>query len=148
MEEKLLDKAKRSGKAYLKIEDDTSATVTGLPSPSELTNDTDWKENGRLRKIYHLGLTAKNIDDGDDPVQGWEIDVSEIINGNNGDGTNVTRTPYACRNGCKYYDGIKDVNDSQFKEYCDITGKGINEGYICPRFETKGVKLPEGVLTF
>lgn len=203
-EEKVLDKAKRSGKAYLKIEDDTSATVTGLPSPSELTNDTDWKENGRLRKIYHLGLakesvdheqpadpevfngvkgvfgggintsrgdqavnivdesgdfktgvrvfdentglTAKNIDSDDGPVEDWEIDLSEIINGNNGDGTNATRTPHACRNGCKYYDGIKDVNDGQFKEYCDITGKGINEGHICPRFETKGVRLPEGVL--
>lgn len=205
MEEKILDKAKRSGKAYLKVEDDTSITVTGLPSPSELTSDEDWKENGRLRKVYHLGLakesvgreeaadrevfngvygvfsgdintsredqefniveesgdfktgvkvfdentavTAKNINDDDDSVEDWEIGLSENINGDNRDGTNATRTPHSCRNGCKHYDGIKDVNDGQFKEYCDTTGQRINEGYLCPRFETKGVKLPEGILT-
>lgn len=198
MDEKSLDKAKRSGKAYLKIEDDTSITVTGLPSPAELTNGTDWNENGRLRKIYHLGLakepinrevfngvygvfggdinttrddqavnnieesddfktgvrvfdentgvTAKNINDDDDSVRSWAVGLSEIINGDKGYETNATRTPHPCRNGCKHYDGVTDVNDGQFKEYCCVTGKIIDEGYSCQRFETKGVKLPEGIL--
>jgi hypothetical protein len=53
-----------------------------------------------------------------------------------------------CRKGCKYYDGVKDVNDGEFKEYCDMTGKRIGIGTSCGMIQSKGVKLPEGVLAF
>jgi len=56
--------------------------------------------------------------------------------------------PYICRKGCKYYDGMEDVNTGEFKEFCDITGKRISNEYTCVLVEPKGVKLPEGVLAF
>ena len=59
----------------------------------------------------------------------------------------VSRTPEICRTGCRHYDGFKDVNDGEFKEFC-CQGKmtKINEGQYCACFEDKTPKLPEGVL--
>jgi len=198
-EEKVLEKAKRSGRAYLRIEDESPATVTGLPSPSDLTGSKDWDENGRLLKTYDLELKKRpagtqvfsgvygvfggdiNTSQGDEPIdnieespvhetgvsvfgentgvsenifekdddciEGFALELSEIMDGDNGNGKNMTRTPYTCRNGCKHYDGVIDVNDGAFKEYCDVTRQRINEGVLCGSFKTKGVQLPEGVLT-
>jgi len=204
-DDKELKKAKHSGKAYLKIAGDYNpAKVTGLPSPYELTNDADWKEDGILYKQYDLELKKKKndqhvfggvkdvfntplntcngceevdpIQESDDEVTGVNVlcgnlgeennnfdngknisnhinsdlenEIFEIMNdGNgNGNGKNVNTTPYMCRKGCKYYDGIKDVNDGEFKEYCDMTGRRIDDGSSCAMVEPKGIKLPDGLL--
>ncbi|HQH83851.1 MAG TPA: CHC2 zinc finger domain-containing protein [Syntrophorhabdus sp.] len=59
----------------------------------------------------------------------------------------VSKTPGICRTGCKHYDGVKDVNDGQFKEFCCQRGMTkIDEGRYCACFESKQPKLPEGVL--
>jgi hypothetical protein len=61
-------------------------------------------------------------------------------------GKNKDMIPHICRNGCKYYDGVEDVNDGLFKEYCDRSGRRINGSSPCSMFEGKGIKLPEGIL--
>ena len=59
----------------------------------------------------------------------------------------VSMTPEICRTGCKHYDGVKDRNDGQFKEFCCQRGMTkIDEGRYCACFESKQPKLPEGVL--
>ncbi len=59
-----LKKAKRSGKAYLKINDEYSAdVVTGLPTPFELTKDPRWDEGGQLYELYDLKLDQKQVDE-------------------------------------------------------------------------------------
>ena len=59
----------------------------------------------------------------------------------------VSKTPGICRTGCKHYDGVKDVNDGQLKEFCCQRGMTkIDEGRYCACFESKQPKLPEGVL--
>jgi len=55
-DDKALSRAKHSGKAYLKIDDDHSGKVTGLPLPEDLTNEPDWKKNGKLYNLYDLNL--------------------------------------------------------------------------------------------
>ena len=94
----------------------------------------------------NTGVTATNMNGDEDSVRSRAADLSKIINADKGNGTNVNKTPHACRNGCKHYDGVKDVNDGLFKEYCTITCKTIDEGYLCQRFERKGIALPEGIL--
>jgi len=55
-----LKKAKHSGKAYLRMSDTyTPVSVTGLPSPFDLTNDPAWKEGGELFQKYDLELKIK-----------------------------------------------------------------------------------------
>jgi len=57
VDDKELRKAKHSGKAYLKINDEYYENeVTGLPSPFDLTGDFDWDENGKLLIMYDLEL--------------------------------------------------------------------------------------------
>ena len=59
----------------------------------------------------------------------------------------IGKTPQLCRTGCKHYDGLEDVNDGEFKEFCcqrEMTR--IDEGHYCACFEGKEPKLPEGVL--
>jgi len=58
----------------------------------------------------------------------------------------ISKTPGICRTGCKHYDGVKDVNDGRFKEYCLRDMKKIDDYRFCACFESKGQKLPEGVL--
>ena len=61
-DEAALKKAKHSGKAYLKINDAYDADdVTGLPTPFELTGDSDWDEGGGLYQLYDLALDRKTI---------------------------------------------------------------------------------------
>jgi hypothetical protein len=55
-DDKALSKAKHTGKAYLKINDDSSPEITGLPLPEDLTDDPDWKKNGKLYTMYDLNL--------------------------------------------------------------------------------------------
>jgi len=55
-DEKALSKAKHTGKAYLKINDDSSPEITGLPLPEDLTDNPDWKKNGKLYTMYDLNL--------------------------------------------------------------------------------------------
>ncbi len=55
-----LKKAKHSGKAYLKINDDFQVDdVTGLPTPFELTADPDWNEGGKLYQLFDLALDRR-----------------------------------------------------------------------------------------
>jgi hypothetical protein len=55
-----LDKAKRSGMAFLKIaENYTHETITGLPTPFDLTGDSKWDEDGDLLKFYDLELEKR-----------------------------------------------------------------------------------------
>lgn len=221
-----LKKAKHSGKAYLKVADDYGPiSVTGLPTPYELTNDADWGVNGKLLRMYDLELDKRadlgqvfsgvkgvfnpdlNTPEGSESVDSIEKsdnpDIGvKVFSQNEGDGDNridecnesslltrqaaldlvratatkkepipnkktddlsvefasimgggvrtigkVSMTPEVCRTGCKHYDGVKDVNDGQFKEFCcQREMKKINEGQYCACFEGKATKLPEGVL--
>jgi len=55
-----LKKAKHSGKAYLKINDDFQVDdVTGLPTPFELTADPDWNEGGKFYQLFDLALDRR-----------------------------------------------------------------------------------------
>ena len=55
-----LDKAKRSGRAFLKIaENYVNETITGLPTPYDLTADSRWDEDGDLLKFYDLELEKR-----------------------------------------------------------------------------------------
>jgi hypothetical protein len=51
-----------------------------------------------------------------DEVGKLAVEMTEILYGKNGDKNN--RTPHLCRNACKHYDGVNDVKDGQFKEFC------------------------------
>lgn len=56
---KELNKAKRSGKAFLRISDSYKSAdinVTGLPTPYQLTNNSAWDIGGELYKKYDLKL--------------------------------------------------------------------------------------------
>ena len=57
-------------------------------------------------------------------------------------------TPDICRRGCKYYDGVHDVNDGKFKEYCCKGGKSVSitKNQVCHDFEGEDPSLPDGVL--
>jgi hypothetical protein len=57
-------------------------------------------------------------------------------------------TPYICRQGCKHYDGVQDVNDGTFKEYCCKGAKSVSitKNQVCNDFESGDPSLPEGVL--
>jgi hypothetical protein len=53
----VLKKAKRSGAAYIKINDAFNFDdVTGLPTPFELTGNPRWSEGGDLYHLYDLAL--------------------------------------------------------------------------------------------
>jgi hypothetical protein len=57
--------------------------------------------------------------------------------------------PYICRNGCKHYDGVKDVNDGQFKEYCCHNGcRSIKMSGKCTDFEDENPVCDDGILKF
>ena len=59
-DEEELDKAKRSGMAFLKIaEDYMHETITGLPTPFDLTGDSRWDVGGDLLKLYDLELEKR-----------------------------------------------------------------------------------------
>ena len=62
-----LEKAKRSGKAYVRI----NCTLV-LPTPYDLTGDERWSPGGELFRKYDLGL-----DDGDDSGS-WNSAVVEF----------------------------------------------------------------------
>jgi len=226
-DDKMLKRAKHSGTAYLRISENFNpAAITGLPTPHELTGDTEWQEGGKLLKQYDLELdkrvdlgqvfsrvqevftpdlntmddnnivdTIEESDNSDTGVKVFsdnegdkdnEIDESkgsslmskqealELVRATvtkkelmpdkkadelsvefanlTSDGVNrigkVSMTPEICRTGCKHYDGVKDRNDGQFKEYCWERGtKEIIKGQYCACFETKEQKLTEGLLT-
>ena len=58
-DENELKKAKRSAKAFIKIaETYTIEDYLGLPSPCDLTGDSDWKEDGKLFQLYDLQLNS------------------------------------------------------------------------------------------
>ncbi len=59
-----LKKAKHSGTAYLKVNDEYVVDdVTGLPTPYELTGDPRWSEGGELLRLYDLALDRRQIRD-------------------------------------------------------------------------------------
>jgi DNA primase len=63
-DDKDLNKAKRSGKAYLKVQDEyDTSKITGLPSPYDLTGDPEWNKEGKLLKLYDLELTRSKSAD-------------------------------------------------------------------------------------
>jgi len=57
-------------------------------------------------------------------------------------------TPFICRRGCKYYDGVQDVNDGEFKEFCCRGPKSVSitKNQVCNDFESGDPSLPDGVL--
>jgi len=60
IDDKTLETAKHKGTAYLKItETYDRETVTGLPTPYQLTGDPRWKEGGDLLKLYDLELEKR-----------------------------------------------------------------------------------------
>lgn len=65
-----LEKAKRSGRAYVRIN-----RTFGLPSPYELTGDERWSPDGELFRIYDLELN-----DADDSGS-WNDAVVEVNRG-------------------------------------------------------------------
>ena len=55
-----LDKAKHSGKAFLKISENyKQETITGLPTPYDISGDPKWDVGGELLKMYDLGLEQR-----------------------------------------------------------------------------------------
>lgn len=86
IDDKALSRAKHSGKSYLKINDDYSSEVTGLPLPEDLTEDPDWKKDGKLYNMYDLNLTNKRgnrVLSGDNQVFNSELNTSrdnELVN--------------------------------------------------------------------
>jgi len=56
-------------------------------------------------------IPDKNTDD-------LSVEFANIIDGEVKRIGKVSMTPEVCRTGCKHYDGLEDVNDGQFKEYC------------------------------
>jgi hypothetical protein len=52
-----LEKAKRSGKAYIRV-----GQFNRLPTPFELTGDPDWDTEGELYRQYNLGFKSANTD--------------------------------------------------------------------------------------
>jgi hypothetical protein len=60
-------------------------------------------------------------------------------------------TPFICREGCKHYDGVTDVNDGNFKEFCCYGRRCRIEGSrSCNHFEDKNQVYDEedGILRF
>ena len=62
----------------------------------------------------------------------------------------TTLTPHLCRKGCKHYDGVKDVNDGEFKEFCwfESSSCRIKAGERCVKFADGKPKNSEGLLGF
>jgi biotin operon repressor len=56
-----LNRAKRSGTAYIKVNEHYD--FFGLPTPFELTGDSKWGEGGDLLELYDLKLNARDMDD-------------------------------------------------------------------------------------
>jgi hypothetical protein len=126
-----LSKAKRSGKAYVKM-----SRAFGLPSPYDLTGDDRWNTNGELYREYDLEL-----DDGNDQnyfsdtIDGVSLDIqndlhkgfdfknmfdsgikviipnngSQNKNGNNGDGT-ATNSEFSTEKLNDEFDGMLTFN--------------------------------------
>jgi hypothetical protein len=60
-------------------------------------------------------------------------------------------TPFIYRAGCKHYDGVIDVNDGIFKEYCCYERSYlIKESSSCNHFEDKNPVCDDedGILRF
>jgi hypothetical protein len=127
-----LEKAKRSGKAYVRI----NGTI-GLPTPYELTSDERWSPNGELFREYDLEL-----EDADDSgswndahvevVAGCENDSAKII-----DFSKMHQTP-----------GVKVLSENNAFEYKKI---GDNGGGSATLSEISAERLTEelsGILSF
>jgi hypothetical protein len=57
-------------------------------------------------------------------------------------------TPELCRARCKDYDGVKDVNDGVFKEFClKQKGSKILDGDVCRHYESEESN-PAGILSW
>ncbi len=66
-DDKEMDKARRSGKGYVKISDSyTPADTIGLPTPFDLTGDPDWDVGGELYQMYDLELECGDAGDNGD----------------------------------------------------------------------------------
>ena len=48
----------------------------------------------------------------------------------------------------KHYDGVQDINDGTFKEFCFRGTKNVSitENQVCNDFESGDLSLPDGVL--
>ena len=61
VDDKDLTKAKKSGRAFLKISDNFQVIkTTGLPTPFDLTKDPRWDTNGDLLQLYDLDLEGRS----------------------------------------------------------------------------------------
>jgi hypothetical protein len=63
-----LNKAKRSGSAYIKANEHYD--FFGLPTPFEVTGDSRWGKGGEMLELYDLKLNARDMDE----IEGYEED--------------------------------------------------------------------------
>ena len=81
-DDKSLEKAKRSGKAYIKV-----SQFKRLPTPYELTGNPDWDIEGEIYRRYDLGFESSADTD---VLELDETDRSRFSS-NTSDGSNVVR---------------------------------------------------------
>lgn len=67
-----LNKAKRSGTAYIKANEHYD--FFGLPTPFELTGDSAWDEVGELLELYDLKLNTRDMEDIESSEEDSSID--------------------------------------------------------------------------
>ena len=74
-----LEKAKRSGKAFIRVSDHNR-----LPTPFELTGDPDWDIDGELYRQYDLGFENTDtgvIESNEDERSSLSLNISDDIYG-------------------------------------------------------------------
>jgi hypothetical protein len=75
-DEKLLEKAKRSGRAYIRVSERCC-----LPTVYQLTGDTRWGKGGKYRELYDLGIEEDDqYEDGSEVLP--EIETKDFIEEN------------------------------------------------------------------
>ena len=89
-DEQALEKAKRSGKAFLCIADSKS-----LPSPFQLTGDPRWDKGGDLHIAYDLQLDDWSGDDSDHELAVTENILSESVIRCDGDDDQAAVKPFS-----------------------------------------------------
>lgn len=89
-----LEKAKRSGKAYIRV-----SRPSILPTPYQLTRDEKWNEGGEFYKMYDLDLEKGNPDNAD---LDEDDDLSDMLNtSKDSDGGDISKDNDDSREGDK-----------------------------------------------
>lgn len=117
-DEKTLRKAKHSGKAYIRVvEDYGPISITGLPTPYELTGDAEWKEGGKLLKQYDLELD-KRVDLGHVFSGVQEVFIPDLNTMDNSEPVDTIKESDNSDTGVKVFidnEGDKDKNIEESK---------------------------------